>query len=377
MGRFIISLLMFSMIAAVLSCGGGETESAAVPDTGDEGPAHLELEVRNTVGVELGASEYVFGLVTDAVRDSEGNVLVLDGSTMNLRVFSPDGEHLRTAGRQGTGPGEFQMPRGMTVTGSGDVLVSDFSAGVISVFDDSLRWKDNIKDFFPRPPATITAAGDSAFVGMLFEVNREEGLRGFSVARMEMSAEPSVIYAEELRSFDPSMYGPPSDDDNPLFTSGLDGSVFVSWPGTDAIEVTGFTAEGEEFLSISEPIERVAKTEEEIALEKADFEEFTTRTGRRISRADVPFEPVPWRRAVSDLGLDSRGRLWVREGAYRYPHWRVYDMDGQLLFTASLQISDPDIDDLKVRITENGIVAWVPDPSTWPKIFVVEDPGTP
>ncbi|OPL19094.1 MAG: hypothetical protein AVO35_12530 [Candidatus Aegiribacteria sp. MLS_C] len=374
--------MMFAAAAVAFSCGNGETDREAVSDSGNGGsgegsPSHLELEVIDTIGVELGAPEYVFGFVADAARDSEGNVLVLDASTMNLRVFSPEGLHLRTAGRQGAGPGEFQMPRGMAVTGSGDILVSDITAGVVSVFDDSLRWKANITDFFPRPPVLITAAGDSAFVGMLPEVNREEGLRGFSVARMEGSAEPSVVYAEELRPFDPSTFGPSSNDDNPVFVSGPDGSVFISWPGTDAVEVTGYTAEGEQFLSISEPIERVAKTEEEIAREKADFQEFTTMSGRRVSRADVPFEPAPWRRAVSDLGLDSMNRLWVRLGTCRYPYWKVYDMEGELLFTASLRMDDPDIDDMKVRISENGIAAWVPDPSTWPRVFVVEDPGTP
>ena len=51
-------------------------------------------------------------------------------------------------GRQGTGPGEFQMPRGMTVLENGSVIVSDMGGGALSVFDDSLRWVENITGFF-------------------------------------------------------------------------------------------------------------------------------------------------------------------------------------------------------------------------------------
>lgn len=372
-----IPVIVTVLLPLLFSCNGNTDEGRAVSTGGDGGPPHLELTVTDTIGVELGNADLVFGYIVDAVRDQGGNVLVLDASTMNLRKFSSDGEYLGTVGRQGTGPGEFQMPRGMAVLGNREIIVSDISAGAICIFDDSLRWAENITGFFPRPPLTVTAAGDSAFVGMLPAMNREEGLRGYSIARMNMTAEPAVVYVQDMRPFDPSMMGPGADYDNPVFTSGADGSVFISGPGTDFVRVTGYLADGEEFLSIEEHIDRVAKTEEEIAAEKEDFEEFTSRTGRRMSRGDTSFEPEPYRRAVSELGLDSENRLWVRMGTCRYPFWQVYDMEGNLLFTASLEIDDPDIDGMTVRITENGITAWVPDPGTWPRVFLVDDPVIP
>jgi hypothetical protein len=51
----------------------------------------------------------------------------------------------------------------------------------------------------------------------------------------------------------------------------------------------------------------------------------------------------------------------------------VYDSDGKYLFSASLQFDDPDIDGMTVRITGNGMVAWVPDPTTWPKVYLLND----
>lgn len=35
---------------------------------------------------------------------------------------------------------------------------------------------------------------------------------------------------------------------------------------------------------------------------------------------------------------------------------------------------DPDIDAMTVRITNNGAVAWVADPVSWPRLYLVELP---
>ena len=314
----------------VLSCG--NSEGGGTQDATTDNENHLDLNVTDTIGVELGHPDYVFGNIVEAQRTADGNVLVLDTSTMNIREFSPEGEMIGSAGRQGTGPGEFQMPRGMAVLRNDDVLVSDMGANAISVFSDSLVWMENITGFFPRPPFIMTAAGDSAVVGMIPAFNREEGMRGFSIARLEMESEPSVVYMEEMRPFDPSMFGPQGAEQEPVFTSDMEGRVFIARPGTDAIRINGYLSDGELFLSIDERIERVEKTDEEIAEEKEDYEEFTSRSGRRMTRSSDSYDPTPYRRAVTELGVDAGGRLWVRLGTYRYPYWHVYDTDGRLVY---------------------------------------------
>jgi hypothetical protein len=266
---------------------------------------------------------------------------------------------------------------GMAVLGNNDFIVTDLPGGAICVFDDSLNWKENIIGFFPRPPFTVRTAGDSAFVGMLPAFDREEGMMGYSIARMENSSEPVTVYSEEMRVFDASRIGPLGADKDPIFTSDNAGHVFIAEAGTEAVRITGYNRSGEPFISIEENIDRMEKTPEELAYEEAEFEEFSTRMGGRSGRMsgmELSFDPVLYRRAVTDLGVDSENRLWVRLGAYRYPFWNVYDFEGKLLFTASLQIDDPDIDYMTVRITENGAVAWIPDPITWPRVLLLEIP---
>jgi hypothetical protein len=364
----------------IFSCKGSDNDTVEpVLETSSAGTEHLELTPGLTIGVELGDTNYVFGQIVEALLNENGDVLILDTSTMNIRKYSSVGDFIGAAGRQGTGPGEFQMPRGMAVLGNDDFIITDMAGGAVCVFDDSLNWKSNITGFFPRPPLTVRTAGDSAFVGMLPVFDREEGLNGYSIIRMQNSPEPVTVYNEEMRTFDPSRIGPLGAEKDPIFTSDNSGHVFIAEPGADAIKITGYSQDGEPFLTIDENAEKEEKTQEELAQEQAEFEEFSVRRGShggRMSGMEISFDPILYRRAVTDLGIDNEERLWVRLGAYRYPFWNIYDFEGELLFTASMETDDPDMDYMVVRITENGATAWIPDPITWPRVLVLEIPDT-
>jgi len=368
----LISIIIFS------ACGRSDGTPAESPaeDTAT-GVNHFELVPALVIGVELGDTNYVFGTIIEAGLNENGDVLVLDSSDMSIRKYSSEGNFIGSAGRQGTGPGEFQAPRGMAVLGNNDFIVTDMAGGAICMFNDSMNWTKNIVGFFPRPPFTVRSAGDSAFVGMLPAFNREEGLMGYSIARMENSSEPATVFDEEMRPFNPSRLGPLGAEENPIFTSDNSGRTFLSFAGSDAVNVTGYMPDGEIFMTIEESTDRIEKTEEELVQEQAEFEDFASRRGGgggRMGGMELTFDPIPYRRAVTDLGVDCEERLWVRLGAYRYPFWNVYSYDGDLLFTASLENDDPDLDDMLVRITENGMTAWIPDPMTWPRVTVLDIP---
>ncbi len=375
---FLLSAIFVFLL--ITSCDSGSTEQTddVVSENMPEGPPHIQLTVLRTIGVEIGEANLVFGRIVDAVKTADGGVLAIDLSTLNVRRFDSDGSFIGSAGREGSGPGEFQNPMGIAILEDNRFIVSDISGGAIKVFDDSLAWIEDVTGFFPRPPFTVRSAGNNTYTGLLPAFDREEGLMGYSVARLETdNPEPTVIYAEDMTPFDPSRLGPLSAEITPIFTSGNSGKVFVSMPFSDRINITGFLPEGEIFLEINEEVESVHKTDEELADEEAEFEEFAARRrggGGRMSGIDLTFDPILYRRCASELGIDNLDRLWVRLGGYRYPFWNVYDMSGELLFTASLELDDPDIDEMTVRITGNGAVAWVSDPVTWPRLYLIDLP---
>jgi hypothetical protein len=76
-----------------------------------------------------------FGQIKGLAVDDQGRIVVLESQAQELRVFGPDGRHIRTLGRRGEGPGEMQNANGLLMAPDGRVWVADPQLGRMSVFD--------------------------------------------------------------------------------------------------------------------------------------------------------------------------------------------------------------------------------------------------
>jgi hypothetical protein len=95
------------------------------------GTARLVEEA--TIGVETGADEYMLGEIT-ALHATDDEIYVLDSSASKVRVYDFAGNHLRSFGRGGQGPGEFgRFAFGLNVAPDGRVYVGDVANRRISI----------------------------------------------------------------------------------------------------------------------------------------------------------------------------------------------------------------------------------------------------
>ncbi|MBZ5660165.1 MAG: peptidyl-alpha-hydroxyglycine alpha-amidating lyase family protein [Acidobacteriia bacterium] len=95
-----------------------------------------------------------------------GDIFVTDGHGKNDRVvkFSKDGKFIKTWGRHGSGPGEFDQPHDISIGGSqGRVYVADRSNSRVQIFDQDgnfiAAWKQ-----FGRPSALYVSSSDILYV---------------------------------------------------------------------------------------------------------------------------------------------------------------------------------------------------------------------
>jgi len=95
----------------------------------DGGGWSLAAEPSLRIGTMDGDEAYLLFRVWGATRLSDGRVAVANNRAPDIRVFSPTGEHLRTFGRRGEGPGEFDSP----------VLMGTLPGDTLVVVDRSLR----------------------------------------------------------------------------------------------------------------------------------------------------------------------------------------------------------------------------------------------
>lgn len=344
------------------------TEEYTLPE------ADVYLTLSDSVGVEIGDSNYVFGAITGAMFTPDGDIAVLDIQKIRVSLFDPQGEFLTSVGRQGSGPGEFLLPAGFTFLSQGDLIVSDAMGGKLVRFDSNYVHVGDVSGFFPSPPAMLAGVGPDVLIGMKPDfVQDETGMyMGFTVARWDWGqAEPSVVYYSDMDPFDPSDLSSIGES-IVFFGAGPGTPVFTTPMSSEEYCITAWSAEGEELYTITdENFSRVRKTQEEIDLEREMVNARMVQQGMPPEMAN--WDPDPYRIAVAGIFPDGNGRLWVTKGTSRTPTFDVYDMDGNLLFTAALDAGER-ADTWGVVIGGGRFLAFDANPEDFPRLYIGDLP---
>ena len=86
----------------------------------------VALELVRTIGdVDTDDENLAFDSPLDMAVGEGGAIYVLDTGNQRIQVFGSDGRYLRTIGRRGQGPGEFQSPSSITLDHQGNIYVLD------------------------------------------------------------------------------------------------------------------------------------------------------------------------------------------------------------------------------------------------------------
>ncbi len=95
----------------------------------------LAIELVRVIGdVDADDENLAFNSPLDMAVDGSGSVFILDSGNQRVQVFGRDGRFLRTIGRKGQGPGEFEYPRSIDVDGQGRLYVLDDRQKRLQIF---------------------------------------------------------------------------------------------------------------------------------------------------------------------------------------------------------------------------------------------------
>lgn len=291
-----------------------------------------------------------------------GEIHVLDPLNHRIVVFSPEGDVLRTLGREGDGPGEFRQPFAMAVAEGGTIVVADRARRTLT------RLTPRGEPLEPvAVEAPIFGAADVDIVGAtpVFLWWRWTGrASGFHMLMWggtdpRMVAQVEVSGDAEGRSFPscPQAFpGAPYLDPGLVWSASRAGVAVV--PNHD-YEIRVFSPQGELRRIIRRDVDREPVTVE--ALREHMEDPFMANAGRGPQAlCPVPLEEairikgyldrVP---AISTLFLSDDGQVWARRGAIPLSAGAidVFDADGTPLGTLPAETPFP------VAFTRDGLAS--------------------
>ncbi|MCK5036556.1 MAG: hypothetical protein KAS73_11730 [Candidatus Sabulitectum sp.] len=366
-------------IALIFAACGPEEPAVATTENAvaiEDEVSFRSLVIVDSIGVELGDPDYVFGSIEATAHTAEGNILVLDRPACSVVEYTPEGDFVRRMGRSGSGPGEFLNPLAMNRLGDGRIAIFDINNGGLFTYFASGEYQGKTDVQYNEPILFLTPSVDNTFIGTLnsFDFVDEELLITASVARFELdSAEPVAVYWENSFIWD-------FQDLTPLikgsyfaqtWASDRNGNVFIAARSPEEYIVHGYSAYGEPTSTIQRSIDPVRKTDDEIA-EEAYF--WNHRAENMGSSGPFNYQPDEDRWMIHSMGIDADNRLWVRRGTEETPTFDVFDLEGNYLFKAELaEFCGSRGLFWEIRIDEFGILAYSLDPEDgFQKLYILE-----
>lgn len=334
-------LLLIPLLSVPTGCGeGGGNGWTTVRDTLPGGavrvvhtpPAsgpgvtwRLEEEVR--IGAIEGGGPESFGEVRGIAVDGAGRIAVLDAQAREVRVFGPEGEHLRTFGGQGGGPGELEGPFGLAWAPDGLLRVADVRNARMSLFDP-------VEGFVRSHPVRFWRWG-YIWDGVVDSAGR---VWQPSMGMVDGTSWDMIrIYNDSMRQVDsipiaerPERSGPDRDPPGAFFWETGGGFGYYTIPyyprGQRALDPRGVywgTTEGDPSYRVarwipggdttlivesSRPAVPVTQAERDSAI--AHIREYITEAG---GDANLDWSRIPQTRpAVEGVHLAENGDVWVR-----------------------------------------------------------------
>ena len=369
--RKLIAVLFLSVLTLVFGCGEAGTDTDPVEAA--EGQPQYDLIKVDSIGIDIGDSNYVFGMIVDASYLVDGRIALLDIMRRKVLVFSGDGEFVGSAGGGGEGPGEFVSPYSLAFLSDGGLAVSDIQLGKVVFFNSDLSYLRELIGFQFMAPDRIRCGPDGSITGRrlsyYYDEGAEEYFSGSEFCLWSNSVEPDLTYL--------ASYAPSSSDDrvNYNFCSNLEGGLFCAVSSKTEYSLIGYTSAGDTSFTVDIPWETTYVTQEELDAARPHAVIPGPGSGDATS-AELSSNWVPdsVRSAATIVGVDGEDRLWIKSGrgTTASPVFDLYSVnDGS--FITSVETTLPAIARYwSFRVSAAGILAWDHNPADYTRVYILE-----
>ncbi len=374
----VLSAVGFALLLIISACGDApDSDSSSSDPQSESDTAALEmpeidhwLAITDSIGVEMGDSNFVFGQIAGVQFLPDGNIAIADMLKTRVSVYTRGGEFVSTVGHDGSGPGEFLMLSTFAVRDDGSFMIPDAMGGKLNFYDPDYVFTDAMTGFFPTPPIMISPVV-GGFVGLKpeFEQTEEEMNIGMGIYLWTDSAAHEMEYERNMILFDMNDLGA-SVKTMVFFDTDKNDNVITTPYSTEHFVITSRSLDGDQIWQIEEDYPRIKKTEEEIVEERELIRSRMAATGTPPDMVDS-FQLEDYKTFIALIEVDNLNRLWVLMGFYDTPVYRVYDCEtGDFLFTAALR-TDEAHENVVPSINSYGVTGFNPQTETWPRAYII------
>ena len=337
------SVLLILILAA--------TVTAAEPQRVDNGaePAEGLVTARMVEQWRAGGEddEVFFGNVGRIIMDAEGNLLLLDTQLSEIQVYDGDGNHLRTIGREGDGPGEMRRPNDCFIMGDGAICVLQGFGGRITKLDgeglpagDASYAPISGSGQFSVMIRGLAAGDDMLLAGIKLAFTGNTSEQTYFLTRCDATGKELGTIIEKKNTIDYSDFVLTEGGMDFVWgrmAVGPDGTVHVV-PARNEFAVHSWAPDGTERI-ITRPYEPVSRNDEQKDVARKIVEGIGTNyptPPREIGIEDYEAD-------VTGMWAHADGTLWIQtsRGDAEHPDgtWTmldVYDTDGKFVRQVAL-----------------------------------------
>ena len=298
----------------------------------------LELREDFMIGGEAAEGKYVLSRPYDMALDAGENLYVVDVREKNLKVFDKDGKYVKTMGRPGQGPGEFEFPMAVCILPAGNEIVV-LDNRQISVF--------NLEGAFLRrsPIKGLSSGVQADGQGNLFiaEVAIPSGQMTLKKYLPDMSREPEAVLScqQDLgkNPFKPRV----------LWILDQNGRIVFGESKTYEIRIID---------SQGRVLKRIIRDHDPVRVTQEEKDDLAGRTSKVLGpEAAKSMEFCSHHSAYRSFFPDDGGRLfvqtWERSADGRQDIYDIFDEEGRYIARATLP-PNPDFLNPGPRFIKNG-----------------------
>jgi len=345
--------------AGKVTPGANGAKAVSSPAKGFSESATIKLPELWRLGGDSEDEEEFFGVISDIDIDGTGQVYLLDSQLNEAKIYTKDGEFVRSIGREGEGPGEFRMPSAMFFTKDDKVAVMQMMPGKIV----QLAKTGEPSGEYPIPQAPdggfqMIQGGDARGGNVVLYMARQKfdqaagkWSRSSFLASVDATGKQTATYASKenvISMASAEMNDASWDTFERRWDVGPDGKVYAC-NSYDNYEVTVYDKSGKVEKTITREYKHVPRSAEE----KDFMNRMFSHWAKMIPNCTVTINDM--NKDIENIYLRDDGSLWVLSstGARNLAKgtlgtFDVFNPEGQFVKQVTLQGQGNPLEDLYV-----------------------------